>query len=102
MSQCTTLPAREHPAEEKYASEAAAPLLTQSREDRHLAERVEHALRATGYGAVRSVEVFVNARIVILVGRVPCYYLKQVAQAAALAVPGAHHIRNELDVVQPT
>jgi hypothetical protein len=53
MSQSATLPTHEHPAEEKSAPQAAALLLTQSREDRRLAERVEHALRATGYGALR-------------------------------------------------
>ena len=95
-------PAREHPNEEKDALQATAPLLTQSLEDHRLAERVERALRATGYGALRTVRVSVNARVVILGGRVSSYYLKQVAQATALAVPGAHQIRNGLDVVQPT
>jgi osmotically-inducible protein OsmY len=102
MSQSATLPTRGHPAEEKYALRAAAPLLTQSREDRRLTERVEHALRATGYGALRGVEVSVNARIVILVGRVPSYYLKQVAQATALAIPGTHQLHNDLDVIPPS
>ena len=85
----------------QHAPQTTAPLLTQSLEDRCLAERVERALRATGYGALRTVRVSVNARVVILGGRVSSYYLKQVAQATALAVPGAHQIRNELDVVKP-
>ena len=101
MSQSATLPTREHPTEEKHAPQATAPLLTQSLEDHRLAERVERALRATGYGALRTVRVSVNARVVILGGRVSSYYLKQLAQATALAVPGAHQIRNDLDVVQP-
>ena len=70
-------PTREHPDEEKDALQATAPLLTQSLEDHRLAERVERALRATGYGALRTVRVSVNARVVILGGRVPSYYLKQ-------------------------
>ncbi len=101
MSQSATLPTREHPTKEKHAPQATAPLLTQSREDHRLAERVERALRTTGYGALRTVRVSVNTRVVILGGRVSSYYLKQVAQATALAVPGAHQIRNDLDVVQP-
>jgi osmotically-inducible protein OsmY len=101
MSQSTTIPGHEHTAEEKHALQGASPLLTQSREDRHLAERVEQALRATGHGALRRVEVSVNSRTVVLVGRVPSYYLKQIAQTTALAIPGAHQIRNRLDVVQP-
>jgi len=101
MSQSATLPTRERPTEEKHAPQATAPLLTQSLEDHRLAERVERALRATGYGALRTVRVAVNARVVILGGRVSSYYLKQLAQATALAIPGAHQIRNDLDVVQP-
>ena len=75
-----------------------APLQQQSQGDLCLAERVGRALRATGYGPLRGVEVTVHARLVILGGRVPSYYLKQVAQTTALAVPGARHVRNDLDV----
>jgi len=98
MSQSATLPTHECPTAEKYAPQAAAPLLTQSREDCRLAERVEHALRATGYRPLCAIEVAVNARIVHLLGHVPSDYLKQVAQVTALAIPGAHQIHNDLDV----
>lgn len=98
MSQSATLATREHPTE---APQVTVRLLTQSLEDQRLAERVEGALRATGYGALRTVRVSVNVRVVILGGRVSSYYLKQLAQATALAVPGAHQIRNDLNVVQP-
>ena len=46
-------------------------------------------------------EVTTHARLVILSGRVPTYYLKQVAQGTALNVPGARHLRNDLDVTRP-
>jgi osmotically-inducible protein OsmY len=67
-----------------------------------LAERVERALCATGYGPLRGIEVTVQARLVILGGRVPSYHLKQVAQTTALAVPGADRVRNDLDVGRPS
>jgi osmotically-inducible protein OsmY len=101
MSQSATLPTRKLPTEEKNARQATIALLTQSLEDHRLAERVERALRATGYGVLRTVRVSVIARVVILGGRVSSYYLKQLAQATALAVPGAQQIRNDLNVVQP-
>ena len=101
MSQSATLPTRQHPAEEQNAPQAAAPLLTQNLEDHRLAERVERALRATGHWALRMVRVSVNARVVSLGGRVSRFYLKQLAQATTLAIPGAHQIRNDLDVVRP-
>jgi osmotically-inducible protein OsmY len=93
------LPTRDPTGEERDAVQAVAPPLTQSLEDLRLAERVDRALRATGHGPLRSVEVTVHERLVILGGRVPSYYLKPLAQAAALAVPGIHQIRNELAVV---
>jgi osmotically-inducible protein OsmY len=38
---------------------------------------------------------------ITLRGRVPSYYMKQVAQATALAVTGVRGLRNELEVVSP-
>jgi osmotically-inducible protein OsmY len=87
---------------EKGAFPTGERLLTQSLEDLHLAERAERALCATGYGPLCVIEVTVHARLVILKGRVPSYYLKQVAQTAALAVPGARQVRNDLDVGRPS
>jgi osmotically-inducible protein OsmY len=89
------------PGKETGAARRTAPLLRQRQEDLGLAERVERALRATGYGPLRGVEVSVHGRYVILRGRVPSYYLKQVAQTTALSVSGARHLRNDLDVARP-
>lgn len=36
--------------------------------------------------------------IIVLRGSVPNYYMKQLAQAIALVVPGALNLRNELSV----
>jgi hypothetical protein len=88
--------------EETDAAKRMTPLLQQSKEDHCLAENVERALCATGYGPLRDIDVIVHAHLVILGGRVPSYYLKQVAQMTALAVPGARHVRNDLDVSRPS
>jgi osmotically-inducible protein OsmY len=77
-----------------------ATLQTQSLEDARLTERITLALRATGYGALFSIKVSVDVQVVRLVGRVPSYYMKQVALATALAVPGTHRVLNELDVAE--
>jgi osmotically-inducible protein OsmY len=95
-------PARERAGEETDAAQGTALLRQRSQEDRCLAERVERALRATGYGPLRGIEVTVHGRLVVLGGRVPSYFLKQVAQTTALAVPGARQVRNDLDVSRPT
>ena len=93
--------ARNRPGEETAAACGTALLLHQGQEDLDLAKCVERALRATGYGSLRGIKVTVRARDVILGGRVPSYYLKQVAQTTALTVPGARHVRNDLDVARP-
>ncbi len=77
----------------------AAPLIAESLDDLRLAERVERALHTSSYAALRGVRITVHARSAILAGRVPTYYLKQVAQTLALAVPGILQIQNGLEVV---
>ncbi|MGE5195686.1 MAG: BON domain-containing protein [Deltaproteobacteria bacterium] len=67
--------------------------------DVHLTKNVDRALRATGYLALRDLQVVVSEGFVILRGKVPSYHLKQVAQATALGVPGVLEVENELEVV---
>lgn len=98
----TLLPPCKQPDEEKDILPTNAPLALQNLEDACLAERVKRALRATGYGALRGVVISVSGRVVLLLGRVPSYHLKQIAQATARAVPGAHQIHNGLEVVRPS
>ena len=90
---------RKHGEEKEDDLNRTARLKTEILEDLRLVERIERALHATGYGVLRDIEVFVNARIVRLVGRVPSYYMKQIAQVTALATPGTHQILNDLDVI---
>jgi len=95
------LPTREPSGEGRDAGRATARPLTQVLEDLRLAEHVERALRATGCMPLRGIEVTVHERLVILAGRVPSYYLEQVAQTTALAVPAAQQVRNDLGVGRP-
>ena len=67
-------------------------------DDLRLAERIERALHATGYGVLRDIKVSVSTRVVRLVGRVPTYFMKQIAQVTALSIPGTRQIHNDLDV----
>lgn len=95
------LPPCKQPDEEKDILPTTASLPTQTLEDARLAECVERALCATGYGALRGVVISVRARVVMLLGRVPSYHLKQLAQATALAIPGTQQIHNGLNVIPP-
>jgi CheY-like chemotaxis protein len=96
-----TLPAPPPTDADRDVAPTGGLLPTQSLEDSHLAARVDRALRATGYGRLREIEVRVQARLVVLTGRVPSYHLKQVAQTTALTVPGVQAVRNDLDVGRP-
>jgi osmotically-inducible protein OsmY len=64
-----------------------------------LAERIERALRANGYPALRTIEVSVEGGRVVLKGRVPSYYMKQMAQSATLSIAGVKELCNEVEVV---
>jgi len=64
-----------------------------------LAFDVELALRATGYLALRSLAVVVRDGVVVICGRVPNYYMIQMANAVATCAAGVRQVRLELDVV---
>lgn len=63
-----------------------------------LASRISEVLQASGYAVLRSVKVEYDEDVVVLRGRVPTFYLKQVAQAVASKVPGVDLLVNHLCV----
>jgi osmotically-inducible protein OsmY len=70
-----------------------------STEGPNVTTAVERSLRDSGYRGLRNVQVFAIPCGVQLRGTVPTHHLKQLAQTAALRVPGVCAIRNELDVI---
>lgn len=66
--------------------------------DEQLRRRVVQMLQRTGYPHLGKVEVGVHEKLAVLKGRVPSYYVKQVAQCAAMAVPGVESLQNDLTV----
>lgn len=69
-----------------------------SPENARVAREIAGALAATGRGPLRSVSVSVADGVITLRGRVPSYYLKQLAQTAALRLCGERGLYNEVDV----
>ena len=61
-------------------------------------DAIQQALHLTGYGELRRVQVGCDGDAVTITGRVPTYYLKQLAQNVALEIPGIDNFRNELQV----
>lgn len=98
ISDCT-LAWRISPEENASCAEVEAAPRSMSRPDARMAARIERALRDTGYLSLRDLEIIVTEGLVVLRGRLPSYYLKQVAHATAGAVPGVAEILDELDVV---
>lgn len=66
-----------------------------------LALEVERRLRRSGYLALRDVSCDLHAGIVRLRGRLPTYYLKQVAQAIVSEIAGVHQVINHIEIVAP-
>jgi osmotically-inducible protein OsmY len=85
---------------EKKDGQSATLLAAQVLEDLCLADRVVQALRASGHPTLRTLEVTACRQLVILKGRVPSYYVKQLAQVVAMEVVGVQDLLNELQVVQ--
>ena len=67
--------------------------------DPDLGRSIEQALAATGYMPLRSVEVRVHEGLVILRGQAPTYYLKQMAQTAAMQNQSVEMLQNDIEVV---
>ncbi len=59
---------------------------------------IQDALNRTGYGELRCVDLRCEGGAVIISGRVPTYYLKQLVQNIALSAPGVERVNNELHV----
>lgn len=68
-------------------------------EDAHIVLQINLALRATGHLPLLNLECVASGGVVILRGRLPRYYLKQVAHAAIRAISGVHRIHDELEIV---
>lgn len=66
--------------------------------DSPLASEVSQQLMESGRLRLRNVRVEESQGHVTLKGRVPSYYLKQLAQSIAVSVRGVDEIRNELTV----
>lgn len=66
--------------------------------DEELSAGILRQLRHSGYMPLRKICISVDHGRVQLRGRVPSYYLKQLAQATALSIEGVEHVDNRLVV----
>jgi osmotically-inducible protein OsmY len=69
-----------------------------SLEDLRRQQRITKALRTSGHRALATVRCEVSGSLAVLRGAVSSYYLKQLAQAAALQVDGVRKVENLIEV----
>ena len=74
------------------------PLPETLAEAERLAASIERAVQRETRGGVRNLSVEVNRQGVFLKGRCPTYYLKQLAQHAAMGIPGGDRLTNQIEV----
>jgi len=87
-----------NPEVEFASQELGAGLPETLEEAEELANSIERAvLRETGHG-VRDLSVEVNREGVWLKGRCTTYYCKQLAQHAAMGLPGGDRLTNLIEV----
>jgi osmotically-inducible protein OsmY len=66
--------------------------------DLSVAELAESCLRANAYLALKDISCCHEQGTLVLRGRLPTYYLKQVASAVVSGVPGVQRVVNLIDV----
>lgn len=71
---------------------------TRDRSDGQLAAEAYRALIGTGRAPLLEVSVEVEKGTVILSGRVPTYYMKQLAQQVVLSLDGVEYLDNQVTV----
>ncbi|MBN2475552.1 MAG: BON domain-containing protein [Pirellulales bacterium] len=68
----------------------------------NILEDVQRCFIAAGYSPIRRVDVSYLDGSIVLCGRVPTYYQKQIAQALAMAVPAVGQVVNLIEVMCQT
>ena len=86
MSQLIELPSRER----AYSVTEAAE---------RIAKRAERRLKESGYFCLRRVSCHYHEGVLALRGRLPSFYLKQVAQTVVLQIEGVIEILNQVEVI---
>ena len=59
---------------------------------------IEKKLHFSNYAGLRHISYDIDGDTVVLYGRVPSYYLKQMAQVNVTCVPGIERVDNRIEV----
>jgi osmotically-inducible protein OsmY len=72
--------------------------LDKVRDQRNVEEDVKVALQQSGYASIRNVEYELDGDELTLFGRVPSYYMKQIANTTVHKIEGVSIVYNLLEV----
>jgi osmotically-inducible protein OsmY len=72
--------------------------MSRSEKDQRLREKIHGLLSQSCYAQLRSLSCECEGGAVTLTGRVPTFYLKQVAQQLVMALPELQQLHNHLEV----
>jgi osmotically-inducible protein OsmY len=81
-------------ATELETAETDSPVLTSN----PIAEEAERILGESAYSDLRHLTCDYQGGVISIRGRLPSYYLKQVAQAAVCRIEGVQRVLNEIQV----
>ena len=82
-----------------HSNGSETPMRERPTTNHAVVSEISEALRRTGYGQLRTLELRCDDDAITLAGRVPTYFLKQMAQVTARNVPGVSCVRDEIQVV---
>ncbi|HEY4260133.1 MAG TPA: BON domain-containing protein [Schlesneria sp.] len=83
----------------KQQSPAISERMTATTADTDILSAASAALHHTGYAQLRAVKLYCHHGRIVLQGRIPTYFLKQLAQEVVRHVPNVKEIDNDLRVV---
>ena len=69
--------------------------------DARITEQAAGRLGGGRYKVLRAVSCVSRAGVLTLHGRLPTYYLKQIAQEAVAGIPGVRRVENHIEVLPP-
>lgn len=69
--------------------------------DRDVAEAIQQMLRSSPYLSLRGIQCTYHEGVLTLYGRVPTYYLKQLAQTVVSREHGVEELVNRVEVAGP-
>ncbi len=74
------------------------PEATFASDDHQIRDRVQHVLQSSSYRPLQRIHCQVDSGVVMLHGRLPTFYLKQLAQSLVVKLGNVQAVNNAIEV----